>query len=117
MTYETYGELNADRSNAVLLLHALSGDAHAAGYHASPDGTAAGKPGWWDMMVGPGKGFDTTKYFVICSNVIGGCMGSTGPTSEDPETGKPYGISFPIMTIVDMVLAQQHLLNHFGIDK
>lgn len=117
LAYETYGTLNADRSNAILLLHALSGDAHAAGYHAQPDGLPVAKPGWWDMMVGPGKGFDTNKYFVICSNVIGGCMGSTGPTAVNPATGKPYGLSFPIITIGDMVLAQQHLVNYFGIDK
>jgi homoserine O-acetyltransferase/O-succinyltransferase len=113
LAYETYGALNADRSNAVLLVHALSGDAHAAGYHSAAD-TA---PGWWDMMVGPGKGFDTDKYFVICSNVIGGCKGSTGPGSIDPETGKPYGLHFPIITIGDMVRAQKRLIGHLGIER
>ncbi|HOM72982.1 MAG TPA: alpha/beta fold hydrolase, partial [Armatimonadota bacterium] len=86
LAYETYGELNEDKSNAILILHALTGDAHVAGYN-SPDDR---KPGWWDSMVGPGKAFDTTKYFVICSNIIGGCKGSTGPSSINPETGQPY---------------------------
>ncbi len=112
LAYETYGTLNADRSNAVLILHALSGDAHVAGYHGPDDR----KPGWWDNMVGPGKGFDTDKYFVICSNVIGGCQGSTGPWSIDPATGKAYGLSFPIITIADMVCAQRHLIDHLGIE-
>ena len=111
LAYETYGELNADASNAVLIVHALSGDAHVAGRHAPEDR----KPGWWDSMVGPGKGFDTTKYFVICSNVIGGCSGSTGPSSIDPRTGAPYGLTFPIITVADMVRAQQALLGHLGI--
>src|SRR5205823_2847476 len=87
LAYETYGELNPARDNAILLLHALSGDAHAAGYHAPADR----KPGWWNNMVGPGRPFDTERYFIICSNVIGGCQGSTGPSSADPATGKPYG--------------------------
>ncbi|MBI5092267.1 MAG: homoserine O-acetyltransferase [Candidatus Hydrogenedentes bacterium] len=113
LAYETYGELNADRSNAVLIVHALSGDAHAAGIHSADDR----KPGWWDSMIGPGKGFDTTKYFVICSNVIGGCVGSTGPSSIDPATGRRYGLRFPIITIGDMVRAQRHLIDHLGIDK
>lgn len=113
LAYETYGELNADRSNAVLIVHALSGDAHVAGYHTPSDP----KPGWWDRMVGPGKGFDTSKYFVICSNVIGGCRGSTGPSSIDPATGEPYGLNFPIITVGDMVRAQKHLIDHMGIKK
>lgn len=113
LAYETYGELNADKSNAVLILHALSGDAHAAGYHTPADR----KPGWWDIMIGPHKGFDTTKYFVICSNVIGGCRGSTGPSSINPATGKPYGLTFPIITIGDMVRAQKQLIDHLGIPK
>jgi homoserine O-acetyltransferase len=113
LAYETYGTLNADKSNAVLILHALSGDAHAAGRHREDDRD----PGWWDMMIGPGKGFDTNKYFVICSNVIGGCRGSTGPASINPETGKPYGLSFPIITIGDMVRAQRHLVDHLEIDR
>lgn len=111
LAYETYGELNDDKSNAILILHALSGDAHAAGFHADTDT----KPGWWDNMIGPGKGFDTNKYFVICSNVIGGCQGSTGPSSINPATGKPYGLTFPIITIGDMVNAQKHLIEHLGI--
>ncbi len=113
LAYETYGTLNADKSNAILIVHALSGDAHAAGYHTPQDR----KPGWWDNMIGPGKGFDTDKYFVICSNVIGGCRGSTGPCSIDPETGRPYGLRFPIITIGDMVRAQRHLIDHLGIDR
>ncbi|MCL4691246.1 MAG: homoserine O-acetyltransferase [Candidatus Hydrogenedentes bacterium] len=113
LAYETYGSLNADKSNAVLIVHALSGDAHAAGIHNTTDR----KPGWWDNMIGPGKGFDTDKYFVICSNVIGGCQGSTGPWSINPKTGKPYGLSFPIITIGDMVRAQRQLIEHLGIAK
>lgn len=111
IAYETYGTLNADRSNAVLIVHALSGDAHVAGMHSPLDK----KTGWWDNMVGPGKGFDTNKYFVICSNVLGGCKGSTGPSSIDPKTGKPYGATFPIITIGDMVRAQKQLVDHLGI--
>ena len=113
LAYETYGELNADKSNAILICHALSGDAHVAGYH-SPDDR---KPGWWDDCVGPGKVFDTEKYFVICPNVIGGCQGSTGPSSIAPKVGNPYGLSFPVVTIADMVNAQRHLIDHLGIDK
>jgi homoserine O-acetyltransferase len=112
VAYETYGELNAAGSNAILLLHAFSGDAHAAGI--SHDG---GKPGWWDNMVGPGKAFDTTKYFVICSNVLGGCKGTTGPASINPETGRPYGMSFPVISISDMVRLQKKLVNHLGISR
>jgi homoserine O-acetyltransferase len=110
IAYETYGQLNEDKSNAVLICHALSGDAHAAGYHDKDS-----KPGWWDIAIGPGKGFDTDKYFVICSNVIGGCQGSTGPSSIDPSTGQPYGTSFPVITIKDMVNAEKLLLDHLGI--
>lgn len=113
MAYETYGELNADKSNVILLLHALSGDAHAAGYNSLEDR----KPGWWEDMVGPGKGFDTNKYFIICSNVIGGCKGSTGPGSINPSTGEPWGLDFPIITIGDMVRAQNLLLEHLGISS
>ena len=113
LAYETYGELNANKSNAILILHALSGDAHVAGYHTPVDR----KPGWWDVMVGPSKGFDTNKYCVICSNVVGGCRGSTGPSSINPQTGRPYGLTFPIITIGDMVRAQKRLLDHLGIEK
>lgn len=112
LAYETYGTLNTRRDNAILLLHALSGDAHAAGRHSPTDR----KPGWWDSMVGPGKTFDTNKYYVICSNVIGGCQGSTGPSSTNPATGKPYGAGFPIITIGDMVRAQVRLIDALGID-
>lgn len=111
--YETYGTLNAERSNAILVAHAFSGDAHAAGYHSPNDHHA----GWWDSMIGPGKAFDTTRYFVICSNVLGGCQGSTGPGSINPETGKPYGLSFPVITIDDMVKVQCKLINHLGIER
>jgi homoserine O-acetyltransferase len=112
LAYETYGNLNADRSNAVLIFHALSGDAHAAGYQDADD-----RPGWWDGMIGPGKAFDTDKYFVICSNVIGGCKGSTGPAGENPKTGQPYGLDFPVITVKDMVNAQARLVDHLGIDR
>jgi homoserine O-acetyltransferase/O-succinyltransferase len=112
LAYETYGELNAEKNNAILALHALSGDAHAAGFHEGEE-----SPGWWDDMIGPGKALDTNKYFVICSNVIGGCKGSTGPSSINPQTGKPYGLDFPMITIADMVNAQRHLVDHLGIEK
>jgi homoserine O-acetyltransferase/O-succinyltransferase len=112
LAYETYGKLNADKSNAILVFHALTGDAHAAGWH---EGAKA--PGWWDDMIGPGKAFDTDKYFVICSNVLGGCKGSTGPSSINPVTEKPYGLSFPVITIEDMVVAQRHLIDHLGIKQ
>ena len=111
LAYETYGSLNTARSNAILVLHALSGDAHVAGRHTGDDE----KVGWWDDMVGPGKGLDTDKYFIICSNVIGGCQGSTGPTSANPATGRPYGLSFPVLTIADMVAAQVRLIDQLGI--
>ena len=109
--YETAGTLNAERSNAVLVTHALSGDAHVCGRHHADDR----KPGWWAEMIGPGKMVDTNKYFVICSNVIGGCSGSTGPQSIDPDTGKPYNMSFPVTTVADMVRAQKQLIDHLGI--
>ena len=112
LAYETYGRLNAARDNAILLLHALSGDAHAAGWYAGD-----AKPGWWDSMVGPGRPFDTERYFVICSNVLGGCQGSTGPSSSNPATGRPYGTSFPVLTIGDMVRAQARLLDRLGIEQ
>jgi len=113
LAYETYGRLNENRSNAILILHALSGDAHAAGRHHPNDP----KPGWWDSMIGPGKPFDTDKYFFVCSNVLGGCQGSSGPNSTNPETGRQYGISFPFVTIKDMVRAQRELVRHLGIEK
>ncbi|MEC9368041.1 MAG: homoserine O-acetyltransferase [Pseudomonadota bacterium] len=110
LAYQTYGELNEDKSNAVLVCHALTGDQHVANVHP-----LTGKPGWWETMIGPGLPVDTNRYFVICSNVIGGCMGSTGPSSIDPATGKPYGLSFPVITIPDMVRAQARLIGHLGI--
>lgn len=113
VVYETYGELNEAGDNIVLICHALSGDAHVAGYH-SPDDR---KPGWWDVMVGPGKGIDTNRYFVICSNFLGGCSGTTGPGSINPETARPYGLDFPIITIGDMVRVQKLLLDKLGIKK
>jgi homoserine O-acetyltransferase len=113
VAYETYGRLNADRSNAILICHALSGSGHAAGVHDPNDR----KPGWWDECIGPGKAFDTERFFIICSNVIGSCYGSTGPASVNPITGKPYGLSFPVVTVGDMVHAQEKLIDHLGIDQ
>ena len=113
VAYETYGQLNEAGDNAILICHALSGDAHVAGLN-SPDDK---KPGWWDVMVGSGKGVDTNKYFVICSNFLGGCSGTTGPSSINPETQKPYGLDFPIITIADMVKVQKLLLDKLGIKK
>jgi homoserine O-acetyltransferase len=113
LAYESYGRLNEDRSNAILIVHALSGSAHAAGYHTREDA----KPGWWDQCIGPGKAFDTNRFFVICSNVIGSCYGSTGPASINPTTGEPYGLSFPVVTVSDMVRAQVKLIDHLGIDR
>ena len=112
LAYETYGKLNKDKNNAILILHAFSGDAHAAGWHYGEK-----KPGWWEIVIGPGKAFDTDKYFVICSNIIGGCKGSTGPSSINPDTGKPYGLDFPVFTIGDIVNAQKKLIDHFGIKQ
>ena len=111
--YETYGTLSDNADNAILVEHALTGDAHLAGYHSVSDK----KPGWWDEMVGPGKTFDTNRYFIICSNIIGGCSGSTGPRSINPATGKRYNMTFPVLTIADMVRAQKHLMDHLGIKK
>jgi len=113
IAYETLGTLNADKSNVILVFHALTGDSHVAGTYSDNDD----KPGWWDNMVGPGKGIDTDKYFVICSNVLGGCMGSTGPASIDPAAGKPYGLNFPMVTIADMVRAQKALMDQLGIER
>jgi homoserine O-acetyltransferase/O-succinyltransferase len=112
VAYETYGTLSPRKDNAILILHALSGDAHAAGLHA-PDA----KPGWWDIMIGPGKPFDTNRYFIICTNVIGGCKGSTGPSEVNPATGKPYAMTFPILTIADMVKVQKLVVDRFGIGQ
>ncbi|MFA5060166.1 MAG: homoserine O-acetyltransferase [Candidatus Omnitrophota bacterium] len=113
LAYETYGTLNKDKSNAIIIFHTLTMDAHAAG--TSKDDK---KPGWWDPMIGPGKAFDTNKYFMISVNVLGGCKGSTGPSSIDPKTGKPYGLNFPVITIKDMVETQRILIReHLGIKK
>lgn len=113
VAYETYGELNKDKTNAILVIHALTGDAHAAGRHHPSDR----KPGWWDNMIGPDKAFDTDRYFVICANCIGGCKGSTGPSTINPETGRPYGLDFPMVTIGDMVQVQKELIDRLGIDQ
>jgi homoserine O-acetyltransferase/O-succinyltransferase len=110
--YQTYGTLNRDRSNAVLICHALTGDQHVANVHP-----VTGKPGWWETMVGPGKPIDTERYFVICPNVVGGCMGTIGPASLDPATGEVYGLDFPVITVRDMVRAQAMLLDHLGIES
>ncbi|MCV6588727.1 MAG: homoserine O-acetyltransferase [Marinobacterium sp.] len=110
---ETYGTLNKDGSNAVLICHALSGNHHVAGYHSDDDK----KPGWWDSAVGPGKAIDTNKFFVVCLNNLGGCHGSTGPASINPETDKPYGPDFPIVTVRDWVNSQVRLADHFGIQQ
>ena len=112
IAYQTYGTLNRERSNAILLCHALSGDQFAAETHP-----LTGKPGWWELAVGPGLPFDTDRYFVICSNVLGGCMGTTGPKEINPRTGKPYGLGFPVITVGDMVRAQKLLIDHLGIEQ
>ena len=113
LMYETYGTLNADRSNAVLICHALSGNHHAAGYHNADDR----KPGWWDTCIGPGKPIDTNRFFVVCPNNLGGCHGSTGPASINPETGKPWGGDFPILRVRDWVETQSRLADKLGIDR
>lgn len=112
VAYQTYGSLNTKRNNAVLICHALSGDQYVSGTHP-----VTGKPGWWDRMVGPGKPIDTNRFFVICSNVIGSCMGSFGPKETNPATGKPYGLSFPFITMGDIVRAQALLIDHLGVEK
>lgn len=112
IAYQTYGELNEARSNAVLVCHALTGDQHVANTHP-----VTGKPGWWEALIGPGKIVDTNRFFVICANVIGGCLGSTGPASTNPSTGRPYGLDLPVITIRDMVRAQVMLVDHLGIDR
>ena len=111
IAYQTYGELNQDRSNSVVICHALTGDQHVANAHP-----LTGKPGWWHRMVGPAKPIDTNRYFVICPNVLGGCMGTTGPASINPATNQPYGLDLPLVTIADMVRAQVKLLDHLGIE-
>ncbi|HSJ90919.1 MAG TPA: homoserine O-acetyltransferase [Ilumatobacter sp.] len=113
LAYETWGTLDADASNAVLICHAWTGDSHASG-RAAPGHPV---PGWWDDVVGPGKYIDTDRWFVVCSNVLGGCQGSTGPASPHPDDGRPYGSRFPMLTIRDMVRAQMRLMGHLGIDQ
>ena len=131
MAYETYGTLSAARDNVILVCHALSGDAHAAGFTTKPaaastrdgfraeerDGTMSRGLGWWDGMIGPGKAFDTDRFFVFSSNLLGGCRGTTGPSSTNPATGRPYGSDFPVITVADMVRAQRALLNELGITR
>ncbi|WAC28434.1 homoserine O-acetyltransferase MetX [Ancylobacter sp. SL191] len=112
IAYQTYGTLNAARSNAILICHALSGDQHAANVHP-----VTGKPGWWETLIGPGKPIDTDRFFVIASNVLGGCLGTTGPSSTNPATGQPYGLDLPVVTIGDMVRAQAMLIDHLGIER
>lgn len=113
VAYETYGELNSKKDNAILVIHALTGDAHAAGYHNETDK----KAGWWDTLIGKGKAFDTDKYFIICTNILGGCSGTTGPCSINPQTGKPYGTDFPVFTIEDTVKVQKKLLDYLEIES
>lgn len=110
--YELYGTLNADHSNAILICHALTGDQYAASTHP-----ITGKPGWWERIIGPGKLIDTNKHLVICANVLGGCMGTTGPWEENPATGQPWGLDFPVITVRDMVHVQAALVDHLGIEK
>lgn len=131
LAYECCGQLNANMSNAIMVCHALSGDAHAAGISGDTDAVGAAdtgfgatpgevdrkRLGWWDNMIGPGKAIDTDQYFVVCANVLGGCRGSTGPSSINPATGKPYGLNFPLVTVGDMVRAQKALLDHLGIER
>ncbi|MGI9538617.1 MAG: homoserine O-acetyltransferase MetX [Miltoncostaeaceae bacterium] len=112
VAYETYGELNADRSNAVVVCHALTGDANAAGHHGDPQ-----RPGWWDTIIGPGKAVDTERYHVVSSNLLGGCAGTTGPSSDDPATGAPYGLRFPSFTVRDLVTVHRLLLAELGIER
>ncbi|MGH7201924.1 MAG: homoserine O-acetyltransferase family protein, partial [Planctomycetaceae bacterium] len=113
VAYETYGELSPERDNAVFICHALTGDAHAAGRHSADDK----KPGWWDEFVGPGKGLDTGRYFVICANVLGGCRGTTGPRSLDPQTGKPFASDFPVITVGDIIEVHSALARRLGIER
>jgi homoserine O-acetyltransferase len=112
VAYETYGERTADDGNVVVICHALTGDANAAGHHGDPD-----RPGWWDTLIGPGKPVDTDRLFVISSNLLGGCQGTTGPSSIDPATGAPYGLRFPIFTVSDLVKVQRRLLEHLDVQR
>ncbi|MCK6453119.1 MAG: homoserine O-acetyltransferase [Alphaproteobacteria bacterium] len=112
LAYQTYGTLNAQRSNAVLVCHALTGDQFVAEEHP-----VTGKPGWWSTMVGPGRPLDTERYYIICANVLGGCMGTAGPMETNPATGKPYGLDFPVITVADMVRSQKMLIDHLGIER
>jgi homoserine O-acetyltransferase len=112
IAYQTYGTLDAQKANAILICHALTGDQHVANVHP-----VTGKPGWWETMVGPGRPLDTDRFFVICANVVGGCMGSTGPASTDPATGRPYALDFPVVTVPDMVRAQAALIDRLGIES
>src|SRR6185369_13275498 len=113
VAYETYGELSPQRDNAIFVCHALTGDAHVAGRHAAD----SKKVGWWDDLVGPGKGLDTNRYFVICANILGGCQGTTGPGSINPTTGKRFGLDFPFLTFGDIVSVHSELTRKLGIDK
>ena len=113
IAYETYGTLSEKKDNVILIIHALTGDAHCSGFHSVNDK----KAGWWDKLIGPNKAIDTNKYFVVCSNCLGSCYGTTGPSSINPRTGKPYALSFPLITIRDMVNVQKKLLDHLGINK
>lgn len=112
VAYETYGRLNRDRSNAIYICHALTGDAHAAGYHEGAD-----RPGWWDNMIGPGKAIDTDVWFVVASNILGGCQGTTGPSSIDPRTGAHYELDFPLLDMADFVSVHRGLARHLGIER
>ncbi|MCC6223281.1 MAG: homoserine O-acetyltransferase [Thermoleophilia bacterium] len=112
VAYETYGELDGDAANAVFVCHALTGDAHAAGHHGDPS-----RIGWWDNLIGPGKPLDTERYFVVCANLLGGCQGTTGPSSIDPATGRPYGLRFPLFTVADLVRVHRALVRHLGIPR
>ena len=112
VAYETYGTLDADRANAVFVCHALTGDAHAAGHHGDP-----ARAGWWDSIIGPGRPLDTDRFFVVCANLLGGCQGTTGPSSIDPSTGRPYGLRFPLMTVPDLVRVHRALVAHLGITR
>ena len=112
VAYETYGELDAAASNCVFVCHALTGDAHAAGHHGNPE-----RRGWWDNLIGPGKPLDSDRLYIVCANLLGGCQGTTGPSSIDPSTGKPYGLRFPLCTVRDLVTVHRRLLAHLGVER